>query len=271
MKKIILLLLLSLMFIPTTIYAETVDTKEKIYDYANLLTGDEESNLKSSIKSAIEKTNLDIVAVIIDDNDYSSAMDYAEHFYYNNDFGFNASKDGIILLIDMDNRELWIATSGEGQLLFDDARIEEMLDNMTSYISADDFKSGINSFIEDVENYHELGNPKSNKDYYIDDDGNMVRKKSVNWVITAIGSVIISGITIWILIAKHKMIVAAKYANQYIDDKNTKLYTPIDTFLTTYTSTVKINRDSGGSGRSGGSSTHRGAGGRSFGGGGRKF
>ena len=272
MKKIILLVLITIILIPSKINAETtIDTSKKIYDYADLLTHEEEISLYSNIISAIGKTNLDIVVVTINDNDKSNATRYAQDFYDYNDFGLNSSKDGIILLIDMDTRGIAIVTTGEGQILFDDERIDVMLDNVYYPVSSDSYASAVRAFINDIEDYFDNGKPNSNKHYYIDENGNVIREKTVNWIFSIVGALIIASIVIYVLISKHKMIIAAKYAHEYIDKNNVKLYMPIDTFLTTYTSTVKINTNSSSGGRSGGSSISRGSSGRSHGGGSRRF
>ena len=65
------------------------------------------------------------------------------------------------------------------------------------------------------------------------------------------------------------MIIKATQANEYIDHDNTQITERKDQFITTHTTTVRINSDSGGSGRIGGSSTHSGSSGISHGGGGR--
>jgi len=273
MKKITILILISLMLIPTIIYAETsVDSSKKVYDYADLLTDEEEHNLYAKITSAIEKTNLDIIFITINENNKASSQDYADDFFDYNDFGINSSRDGILFLIDMDTRNLTLSTTGTAQILFDDVRIETMLDSAYNYASEERYNDAANHFVKDVENYFDAGKPSSNKHYGIDGKGNIIREKSVNWVITIIGALVVAGITIFVLISKHKMIISAKYAHEYIDKSNIKVYTPIDNFLTTYTSKTRINDDSSsGGGRSGGSSTHTSSSGSSHGGGSRGF
>ena len=273
MKKIILLILISMMLIPSIIHAETeVDPTKKVYDYADLLTEEEEHSLYSKITSAIEKTNLDIVFVTINENDKASAQDYADDFFDYNGFGINSSRDGILFLIDMDTRNVTLSTTGSAIVLFDDARIELMLDHAYNYASGERYNDAANQFVKDVENYFDAGKPESNKHYNVDKNGNVIREKSINWGITIIGSIIVASIIIFVLISKHKMIIAAKYAHEYIDQSNIRVYTPIDTFLTTYTSKTRINDDSSsGSGSFGGSSTHTSSSGSSHGGGSRGF
>ena len=81
-----------------------VDEKEKVYDFANLLTDEEEKKLYNSINEYIEKYDMDMAVVTIDKNNKASAMDYADDFYDYNNFGIGSTHDGLLFLIDMDTR-----------------------------------------------------------------------------------------------------------------------------------------------------------------------
>ena len=103
-KKIIYLLLLTVLFIPTIVKAdnltETVDSSKKIYDFGELLTDDEENEIYKLENKYIEENSIDLVIVTLKDNPYGntkeSTISYANDFYTNNEF----REDGIILLID---------------------------------------------------------------------------------------------------------------------------------------------------------------------------
>jgi len=63
------------------------------------------------------------------------------------------------------------------------------------------------------------------------------------------------------------MVKAATTASEYLNKDSIKITLRNDVFLTTHTSSVRINNSSS----SGGSSTHRSSSGRSHGGGGRRL
>ena len=68
----------------------------------------------------------------------------------------------------------------------------------------------------------------------------------------------------------NKMVKKATEANTYMDKNNIKITGRNDRFITTHTTSVRINTNSGGgSGKIGGSSIHSGSSGISHGGGGR--
>ena len=55
-----------------------VDDMDKVYDFADLLTDEEETNLYNLIMEYIEKTNYDLAVVTIDNNPKSNEVDYAD-------------------------------------------------------------------------------------------------------------------------------------------------------------------------------------------------
>jgi uncharacterized protein len=249
-----------------------VDENEKVYDFADLFSEFEEEELYDSIREYIDEFNSDMVIVTINDNNKRSAQEYAQDFYDYNYFGKGDKYDGIIFLIDMDTREMWISTTGETQLMYDNYRIERILDYCYNKISNDDYFGTASVFVSRASYYASQGKPSSADDYYIDENGDLVRKKSVNWILTIIVSLIIPSITLWVYISKHKGIKIAESADEYLIKKNCVAGKKIDSFLTTHTSKIYTgSSSSSGGGRSGGFSSSRGSSGRSHGGGGRRF
>ena len=57
-----------------------VDASEKVYDFADLLTDEEEQDLYEKITKFINKNKMDMVIVTIYENKKNSSMDYADDF-----------------------------------------------------------------------------------------------------------------------------------------------------------------------------------------------
>ena len=55
-----------------------IDASEKVYDFADLFTTDEEEKLYNQINAYISSYSLDMAVVTIDTNNKSSAMEYAD-------------------------------------------------------------------------------------------------------------------------------------------------------------------------------------------------
>ena len=250
-----------------------VDETEKIYDFADLFSDEEELKLFDQVSNYIENNNLDLVILTINENNKINAQRYAEDFYIYNYFGFEDDKrSGSIFIIDMDTREVYIATSGSAILYYDDARIEHLLDAAYDHLTEGRYYESAEAFIEKITSYG-TSVPSSNNNYYIDPNGNYVKKKSFNFVIPFVVANIVALIFFLVEKRKYKGIIKATKATEYIDSKNIVKGLTSDKFIATHTTSTRIYHDSGSSGGShgGGSSTHIGGGGHSFGGGGRHF
>lgn len=250
----------------------SVDASKKVYDFADLLSDEEETKLYNNIQSFVENYDMDMVIVTIDDNNKSSSRDFADDFYDYNDFGIGQTYDGLLFLIDMDNRNMWISTTGHAILVYSDSRIDDILDDTYNYISKENYYMCANTFIKSASNYAKMGVASSNSKYEINEDGEYVRKDETD-SFPFFPVIIISGIGTFIFIivavSKHKTVAKATKASQYIVKNSLKLSVKDDRFINTYTSKVYSpqSSDSG----SGGSSTHSSSSGSSHGGGGSSF
>ena len=254
-----------------------VDNTKKVYDFAELLTDTEEKELVDIVERLISKYDMDIALVTINENpygvsDYYSRI-YAQDFYYYNRFGKNSSHDGFIILIDMSNRYVYMATKGRAMLIYDDDRIDNIKEVAYNYLRDGNYFEGYKNMLEEAGEYSEKGTAPSNEYYCVDEKGEPFKcrekPKKVNWGLSFLIGLLGSLIPAFVHTRKYRGVKLATNANTYL--KNSNIDTKNDQFLTTFTSRVKINHDSGGGhGGFGGSSTHHGSGG-SFGGGGRHF
>lgn len=251
----------------------SVDASEKVYDFAELLTDAEEETLRSLISVFIKNYDMDMAIVTINDNNKATSEKYADDFYDYNDFGVGSTYDGLLFLIDMDKRKMWISTTGEAIIMYDDARIDKILDYTYEKISNNDYYGTAEEFVDRASYFASLGTPSSNSNYKVDSNGNYVRKSSSD-PFPIIPIIIVSGIVTVIFIvvasAKHKTIAKATKASQYLVKDSFNLNDKNDSFLTTHTS-KRYSPQSSSSGGGGGSSTHSGSSGVSHGGGGRNF
>lgn len=101
-----------------------------VYDQALIFTQDEKSQLEKQAKIIFDKYNMDVVIVSSDDTGSKSSQVYADDFYDDNNLGQNSSKDGLLLLIDLDNREVYISTSGKALNYFSDQRLDNIINQI---------------------------------------------------------------------------------------------------------------------------------------------
>lgn len=251
----------------------SVDENEKIYDFANLLTTEEENMLYTNVRAYISQYGLDMAIVTIDDNNKANAQEYAQDFYDYNFF----MVDGILFLIDMDTREMYISTSGKAINMYNDYRIDQILDNAYYYISDNEYYSTAESFVNMASDYASIGLPSN--DSYNDSYGYDNGTDFVGIFLQCfVFSLFITGIAILILIRMNKMVRKATSSREYLVRETMRINHISETFLGSFITKTKRSNPSGSSGRRGGSSGIRsgssisiGSSGRSHGGGGRRF
>lgn len=242
-----------------------VDASEKIYDFADLFTAEEEVSLYNKTIDFINETGFDLAIVTTNQNQKETAMEYADDFYDYNNF----TKNGILFLIDMDTREYYFSTTGEAIFYFDDYRTESILDILYYDIVSSNYNEAANSFISEAQKYYNTGIITSK--YTIDSNGKIVRKTP--WILFFIISLNVALIITMILKGKNKKVKHSNDANNYLNG-DLKITKREDKFL--FRDTQKnYSPQSDGSSSSGGShggfSSHSGSSGISHGGGGRKF
>ena len=287
MKKIYLLLITLILFIPFNVSAEvlvpSVDSSEKIYDYADLLTSEEEEKLHNEIVDFIEEQNVDVVFVTLKTNPYGlleeDTKEYASDFYDYNRFGVGTERSGIIVVIDMGNRYQFFETSGSSILVFDDQIISSINDSAASYLSEEKYYEAFNSYLNDIKEYSASGTSESNINFCIDENGEYYKckedeekKKEVNWFVSLLTGAVGSFVSIFAHTKKYKGVHLATNANTYLKDSTVD--NKVDQFMTTFTSRARISDTSnngGGPSLGGGSSVFKGSSGRTHGGGGRHF
>lgn len=244
-----------------------VDASEKVYDFADLLTISEEEQVYNQVQQFINKANLDLAIVTISDNNKFSAMEYADDFYDYNNFGLEEDHSGVLFLIDMDTREIYISTTGRALSIYNDFRISRILDAIYQEFSNKNYLNGITKFVTIIESYDTMGLP-SNKDskYIIDTDGTVSRR--FPWLIILGIPLAITVIVVGSLIYKNKLVRVATSSREYLDKDSLRIKTVSDRLISTNTTSVPISTTSS---SGGGSSLHSGSSGRSHGGGGHRF
>lgn len=274
MKKLKYLVLIVLLFF-TFQNVSALDKELKVYDYAQVLTSEEEEQLREKSLEFMSKYNMDIIMVTVKHHEKRTTKDYAQDFYDYNDFGVGNTHDGLIFVIDFNFNEksdFYIATTGEAIRMFDDYRINSILDtiDVEYYKDSENYLNMFTAFISASSKYVDLGIPSSNKNTIINSRGDLVYKKRTPWIKMGIISFIISSAVLIFFILKNRMVKKKTNANDYLNKNSVKISTRSDKFITTHTTSVRINdSSSSGGGHVGGSSISIGSSGTSHGGGGR--
>jgi len=141
-----------------------------VVDQAGLFTVAEASDLAGQAQQIGDAYGLELVIVTTDDAGGKSARDYADDFYDQNGYGVGSDKSGILFLLDLDNREAYISTAGDGIRYLTDQRIEDVLDAVfASGLTEGDYVAASRAFLTTTANFLAQGIPSDQ--YTVEEQG----------------------------------------------------------------------------------------------------
>lgn len=133
----------------------------EVEDKADLLSSDEELNIKNRVKQILDDNNkvwyVDIFT--IDDSQGKTTATYGIDRYEEINDPENTGKvlDGFFIIIDMDNRNYHFGTFGEALHIFDEDDVDKLLDSMFDGVSSGDYFSAFNAALNKVDSRLQLG------------------------------------------------------------------------------------------------------------------
>lgn len=294
MKKLISILLVSLILAISVIPVIAADAPF-VLDDAEILTDEERNELSDYLKSYTKKYGFGFY-VVTKEYTEGDIESYTDDFYDYNNYGVGEDKNGIMILLDMSDRQLHITTTGDEYIYVLQAYISEFIDAFIDNLNGNDYMSGFKAFadisaniVEQINNgdivFQEVEHdPSVDIEYYDDYDydydydynhgsATYYGDISLNIVIVILIALVLSFITCMILKSKNKTVRFTRNADRYEETDTFKLSYHQDRFMyRTLNKTARAeenhNNHSGG-GSSGG--IHVGSSGTSHGGGSAHF
>ena len=249
MKKILVFVFVVITALLLSVTAFASD--RYVYDYANVLSSDEEAALEEKCREIHEKLDFDVVLVTVKETD-GTLQDFADDFY---DYG-GFLPDGVLYAYRESPRRAHISTTGKGIDRFTDYDIETLLDRTTPKLADKEFYEAFEEFAKESER---LASGKHLS---------KTTKQVLIYIAISIGVGLLIGASV---AKKHKKklstAVKQRGAMNYIAADSAKINVSRDMFL--YSTTTRVRRETESHG--GGSSTHSSSSGTSHGGGGRSF
>lgn len=257
--------------------------EKRVFDEAGLFSGKEAGELETKIRSMREDMNMDVVIVTTDDAGGKTAEEYAEDFYVDGEFGTGKDYNGVLFLIDMDNREIYLLPVGAMNRFLTDKRRNAILDDAYNEIGQKEYRACAQSFLDGVTRYYKAGIPNGQYNYD-KETGKVSVYRSIRWYEAALAlliggaaaAAVCGGVT-----ARYSMkgtrMVAKNALMAYRGDSRFQYSGQTDELINKTVTHVFIPPGSKGGGRggggfsSGGRSTVHTSSGRTMGGGGRKF
>lgn len=278
MVKKLLPLLLALLLLPVSALADT-----QVIDNAGLFSSPEIDQMEAIIECIEREHEVDMVVLTTTDtpDDYSESMwrvrDYADDFYDNGGYGMGEDYSGMLILLDMNNRVMWLSTGGVMIEYINDSREEDILDRAYTHLSMGNYGEAIIAALERVET---LMNKGREEGIFLYDEVTGKRLSGIYNALTAgeIGVATIAGIAaaalVFLCVGSSYNLKGSTYSYDRSANTSVRLTQDDEVYVRQFITRTPRNTGShgpSGGGRSGGSGVHRSSGGRSHGGGGRRF
>lgn len=268
-------LLLTILFLTSGLFSLKAEAEELMHlvDDANLVAEQEESRINQTLAELSEEHDMDVVIFTEENGSIPSAMEAADDFFDYSGYGKGPDYSGVLLYVNMETRDVWISTRGDGITAFNDDGIDYILDEITPMLGSGDFVEAFDEYTEICEDFiirAENGTP-----YGTNGSGEGYTGKNRfpafrNLFISLLIAILVGGSYAWMLTREMKSVAPNNSAGNYIVPGSMHVQNSGEMFL--FRNVTKVKRQSESGGSSGGhSSTHRSSSGARHGGGGRKF
>ena len=238
-----------------------------VNDYADLLSDSEELELNKKLLAFKNRYGIDAVIVTTNSTNGMNIRDYADDFYDYNGYG----KDGILIVLDMYNREWWFSTKGKGIDYFTDYGLDQIIEDMYDDLRSGNYNGAFSTYVKDVEQFTESAINGNTIDYQPEE----IRFGLTNIAVSALIGLFISLVTMLVLKGQLKSVSRQRLAHNYIVGNSFMLTGASDLFVNRHVTRSRrpepTRSSGGGGGYSGGSSTHTSSSGSSHGGHGGHF
>lgn len=150
------MLVLTLAFGTLTVMAQEPEAYPKhITDDAKLLTSTEIDGLEAKAEKIAGQYGIDVAAVTRKTIYGADAQRAADDIFDTEGYGSGEGKDGILLLVSIEDRDWSLTTHGAAIDVFIDYRLDEISSHMLPYLSEAAYYDAFETYLHDVEYYLE--------------------------------------------------------------------------------------------------------------------
>lgn len=241
------------------------ESLSRLMDDADLLTDSEETSLLSQLDNISENQEMDIVVVTTDNLEGYTPQEYADNVFDYCGYGIGENRDGLLLLVSIEDNDWHISTSGYAITAFTDAGREYMSEQFLPYLSDGEYYKAFSTYADLCDQF--ITQAKTDEPY---DVGNLPKEPFKIWfnVLIALGiGFVFAIIVVLYMKSKLKSVRFQPAASSYVRNGSMNVTQSGDFFLYSHLDRRARPKDND----SGGSSTHTSSSGSTHGGGGGKF
>ncbi len=258
--------------LPFAVLADT--SAVKLIDEAGLLSTSEYDEVLGTLESVSSKYDVDIAVLTVNGLNGKTIRDFSDDYYDEHGYGTGEDKSGVLWVIDMDSRESYISTSGEGITAVTDYGKDLLAGEVNPYLSAGDYKGAMTAYAATMDEYFAKERAGEPVDNYNEPQEPVERTTTAgDYALGGVGSAAVGfGLSFAAtsgMKRKMKSVRRQTSANVYADEQGLNLYENSDRYLYHRIVAVPIPRNDGPRNGSmgGGSSVHMSSGGHMHGGG----
>lgn len=139
--------------LPLAVLADT--SAVKLIDEAGLLSSSEYDEVLGKLEEVSSKYDVDIAVLTVNGIFGKTIRDFSDDYYDEHGYGTGEDKSGVLWVIDMNSRESYISTSGEGISAVTDYGKDLLAGEVNPYLSNGDYKGAMIAYAETMDEYFE--------------------------------------------------------------------------------------------------------------------
>ena len=236
------------------------DCLPRVIDEADLLTFEEEQALEELAEDFRIETNVDAVVLTVNSLNGQPIVSFADDYYDHNGYGIGTEYSGVILVVSMAERELYISTCGDVIRKLSDNELDNIIDSVSYWLSNGAYYDAFETYFGMVPLYLETGSDHGHEVAYT--------KPGVNWLLSLLIGAVTAGVAVLVMSGTMNTKRQQRSAEDYMKRSSFDLRNRQDIFLYSNVTKTKIQQNNGGGGRT---SSCRSSSGRSHGGRGGRF
>lgn len=270
MVKRVLAILASLILtiaLPLMVLADT--SVEKLIDGANILSSSGFEEVKTALEDVSNKYGVDIAVLTTNGLDGKTIRDFSDDYYDQHGYGTGSDRSGVLLVVDMGSREVYISTSGEGITAVTDYGRDLLANRIMPAMGDGNYARAFKEYATTMDEYFAAEREGRPVDNY---GGGQEEKTEYGAGTYALGGGIsvaggagIAAAATGAMKRKMKTVVRQRGASAYASEEGLKLTESTDRYLYHRIVVIPLPRNDGP--RGGGSSIHTSSGGFTHGGG----
>lgn len=135
-------------------------------DKANLFTEEEIRQLTEQGESLSRENNISMAILTTDDDLDKPNYLYGDDILNQNGIGYGDNFSYVYMLINMDRREVYIGSMGDGMKFFNEARVEDMLDRVYPSLSDGEYAESAHAALGQMNRWLEVGEIEGHEELY---------------------------------------------------------------------------------------------------------